>query len=207
MTGGDPITARFMRQDNFTFLPQFKLVIIGNHEPVLRNVDDAMRRRFNIIPFRHKPARVDRTLERRLASEHGRILQWMIEGCLDWQANGLVRPASVTEQTAQYFAEQDLIGQFIADRCECDPSFHELTGRLFAAWERYAHAAGEYAGKQKAFGSSLKNRGYWPDRLPGGDRPRIYRGVRLLAPDELPISSGSTSNSAPEEEDDAALRP
>src|SRR5919206_392582 len=52
MTGGDPITARFMRQDFFTYQPQFKLTIIGNHEPVLRSVDDAMRRRFNIIPFR-----------------------------------------------------------------------------------------------------------------------------------------------------------
>jgi putative DNA primase/helicase len=50
MTGGDPITARFMRQDNFTFDPQFKLTIIGNHKPTLRTVDDAIRRRLNIVP-------------------------------------------------------------------------------------------------------------------------------------------------------------
>jgi putative DNA primase/helicase len=190
MTGGDPITARFMRQDNFTFLPRFKLVIIGNHEPVLRNVDDAMRRRFNIIPFRHKPREVDRTLEQRLRSEHGRILQWMINGCLDWQANGLGRPASVAQQTEQYFEEQDLLGQFIADRCELEQSFHEATGRLFAAWEKYAHAAGEYPGKQKAFGAALRKRGFRGDRLPGGERTRIYRGLRLVASDELAIHQG-----------------
>ena len=45
LTGGDPIAARFMRQDLFEFVPQFKLVIAGNHKPQLRNVDEAMRRR------------------------------------------------------------------------------------------------------------------------------------------------------------------
>lgn len=187
MTGGDPITARFMRQDNFTFLPSFKLVIIGNHEPNLRNVDDAMRRRFNIIPFNHKPPKVDRTLERRLTAEHGQILQWMIEGCLDWQGNGLLRPAVVAESTERYFEEQDLLGQFLGDRCELDPVYHEATGRLFAAWEKYAHAAGEYPGKQKAFGAALRKQGFRPDRLPGGERTRIYCGLRLTAADELAI--------------------
>ena len=53
MTGGDPITARFMRKDNFTYTPQFKLTIVGNHSPSLRNVDEAMRRRLRIIPFQY----------------------------------------------------------------------------------------------------------------------------------------------------------
>src|SRR6185436_7282942 len=51
LTGGDPITARFMRQDFFTFTPEFKLVIVGNHKPGLRNVDEAIRRRFHLVPF------------------------------------------------------------------------------------------------------------------------------------------------------------
>jgi putative DNA primase/helicase len=69
MTGGDRITAHFMRQDNFTFTPQFKLTIIGNHQPVLHNVDDAAKRRFNIVPFMLKPAEVDRELEGKLTCE------------------------------------------------------------------------------------------------------------------------------------------
>ena len=51
LTGGDPITARFMRQDFFTFIPQFKLFIAGNHKPGLRSVNEAIRRRLNLIPF------------------------------------------------------------------------------------------------------------------------------------------------------------
>ena len=108
LTGGDSITARFMRQDNFTFKPMFKLLIIGNNMPRLRNVDDAMRRRFNIAPFVHKPEQPDKRLEEKLKGEWPGILRWAINGCLDWQKNGLMRPASVTAATGKYFADQDL---------------------------------------------------------------------------------------------------
>jgi putative DNA primase/helicase len=51
LTGGDRVSARFMRQDFFEFMPQFKLFIAGNHRPGLRSVDEAIRRRFHLIPF------------------------------------------------------------------------------------------------------------------------------------------------------------
>ena len=76
LTGGDPITAHFMRKDDFTFKPQFKLIIAGNHKPVLRSVDEAHRRRFNLVPFTHKPASPDRELEQKLKSEWPAILRW-----------------------------------------------------------------------------------------------------------------------------------
>jgi putative DNA primase/helicase len=50
LTGEDPITANFMRRDHFTFVPQFKLLMIGNHKPKLTSVNEAARRRFNIVP-------------------------------------------------------------------------------------------------------------------------------------------------------------
>jgi len=80
MTGGDPITARFMHQNFFTFQPQFKLTIVGNHKPVLTNVDDAAKRRFNMIPFTCKPPRPDHQLEEKLKAEWPGILNWAIEG-------------------------------------------------------------------------------------------------------------------------------
>lgn len=51
VTGGDKISARFMRQDFFTFFPAFKLFIAGNHKPGLKNVDNAIRQRLHLIPF------------------------------------------------------------------------------------------------------------------------------------------------------------
>jgi phage/plasmid-associated DNA primase len=51
LTGGDVVSARFMRQDFFDYRPQFKLIIAGNHKPGLRSVDEAIRRRFHLVPF------------------------------------------------------------------------------------------------------------------------------------------------------------
>jgi putative DNA primase/helicase len=59
LTGGDPITARFLHRDHFTFKPTFKLLVIGNHKPALRNVENAIRRRMNIVEFLHIPAEPD----------------------------------------------------------------------------------------------------------------------------------------------------
>jgi putative DNA primase/helicase len=84
LTGGERISARFMRQDFFEFTPQFKLLIAGNHKPGLRSVDQAIRRRFRLIPFSVTiPVEErDEQLMAKLRAEHGGILAWMIEGCL-----------------------------------------------------------------------------------------------------------------------------
>ena len=180
MTGGDPITAHFMRQDNFTYQPRFKLTVIGNHRPVLRNVDDAARRRFNVVPFTRKPASPDRELETKLMAEAPAILRWMIDGCLDWQRNGLVRPASVLAETAAYFSDQDLFGQWLEDECDVEPgNTHkwETASLLFEAWTKYATAAGEKPGSKRAFGDLLQSRQLEPHRGHGGTRQ--YRGIRF----------------------------
>ena len=99
LTGGDKISASFMRQDFFEFVPVFKLMVTGNHKPQLRTVDEAIRRRFNLVPFNVViPAeRRDPHLDAKLESEWPGILSWMIQGCLEWQAKGLVPPRAVTE--------------------------------------------------------------------------------------------------------------
>jgi putative DNA primase/helicase len=154
MTGGDRISARFMRQDFFEFTPQFKLMIVGNHKPVLRNVDEAARRRFLIVPFERKPATPDRQLEAKLMREAPGILQWMIRGCLDWQANGLSKPEIVKAATDEYFSDQDLFAHWLEEECICEPgnaSRSESSGKLFKAWKDYAVAAGNSPGSQQSF--------------------------------------------------------
>jgi putative DNA primase/helicase len=121
LTGGDPISARFMRCDFFTYQPSFKLMVIGNHEPALRNVDDAARRRFNVIPFIRKPAVVDKQLEDKLKPEWPGILRWMIEGCLEWKEKGLAAPETVLAATASYFDNQDLFSQWLEEKCDAEP--------------------------------------------------------------------------------------
>lgn len=182
ITGGDPVTARFMRQNFFTFSPEFKLTLIGNHKPLLRGVDDAVRRRFNLVPFMNKPVVVDRQLEARLRPEWPGILAWLVEGCLNWQQNGLIRPVSVTKATEGYFEDQDITGQWLADCCEVRPGtvIAETSMALFSSWKHFAEEAGEYPGNRKAFTTELMRRGFEAFRR-GKENTRCIRGIKLNA--------------------------
>jgi putative DNA primase/helicase len=152
LTGNErPISARFMRRDFFEYWPTFKLVFVGNHKPVLRNVDDAARRRFNIIPFTHKPENPDTELKDKLRAEYPAILRWMIDGCLDWQKNGLVRPPVVIEATDEYFSEQDTLRQWIEECCDVGPKESDTSDALFASFKAWAERNGEAAGSARAF--------------------------------------------------------
>lgn len=181
LTGGDKITARFMRQDFFEYVPQFKLLIVGNHQPTLRNVDDAARRRFNIIPFVHKPTSPDPDLEDKIKAELPGILRWAIDGCLDWQQHGLVRPECVIAATQEYFSQQDIFGQWLDESCERGPRLWSETKALYESWVKYARANGEEPGDVRKFGPLLSKAGFIPHRTMAA---RGFKGLVLKRQEE-----------------------
>lgn len=183
LTGGDPVSARFMRRDFFTFRPAFKLLIVGNHKPVLRNVDDAARRRFRLVPFVIRPAEPNPHLEDDLQAEWPAILRWMIDGCIDWQAERLGVPEAVRRATDGYFDDQDLIAQWLLERCDCDKMpIHPASqtrcaaGKLFSSWAAYSEKAGEKPGTIRRLSMELERRGYLKKRT---DIAREFIGVRV----------------------------
>lgn len=181
LTGGDRISARFMRRDFFEFPPEFKLMVIGNHKPTLHNVDEAARRRFNIVPFVHKPAVPDRELEQKLRAEAPAILQWMIDGCLDWQTNGLARPRCVIEATEQYFSDQEILKQWLEEECVCEPGNMDrstASSVLFKSYKEFAKAAGINPGTQSSFKEKMTAAGFKYHR---GMKAREFFGISLVA--------------------------
>jgi putative DNA primase/helicase len=182
LTGGDRIAARLMRQDFFEFVPQFKLTVIGNNVPELHNVDDAARRRLNIVPFTQKPPVIDRNLEQKLRAEWPGILRWKIVGCLDWRENGLIRPDAVAASTAEYFSEQDLLSQWLEECCvqtDDGSQAKDTVASLMASWRNYAKAHGEDVGSSRRFVTSMRKRGFRSIRDVAGLRGRGLFGVKV----------------------------
>ncbi len=184
LTGGDPITARFMRQNFFTYTPQFKLMIAGNHKPGLRNIDEAIRRRFHLLPFtvRIPPEQRDAQLFQALRPEWPAILGWAVRGCLQWQAEGLNPPPTVVDATAEYFDDEDSFGQWLDECCVRDAMAREATRDLYAAWSTWIQRCGMSAGTEPKFRSMLKARGFDAKRLPGLNISGFV-GIRLLRRD------------------------
>jgi putative DNA primase/helicase len=178
LTGGDKVAARFMRQDYFEFTPQFKLLIAGNHKPGLRSVDEAIRRRFHLVPFSVTipTAERDPTLPDRLKAEWPGVLHWIIQGCLDWQQRGLVVPTAVQDATAAYLEGEDALAAWIDECCERDLNAWESSTALFGSWKIWADRAGEYVGSQKRFVQALEAQGLASERHA---RARGYRGLHI----------------------------
>ena len=160
LTGGSTVSARFMRQDYFEFEPQFKLLMAGNDKPSLRYVDDAIRRRFHLIPFTHRVPdhKKDRDLGHKLQDEAPRILSWMIEGCLAWQSSGLQPAQSVRDATDDYLAGEDSMTSWFEECCGKDQGCFESTTDLFQSWASWARANEEYVGSRKNFSQQLSAR-------------------------------------------------
>jgi putative DNA primase/helicase len=184
LTGGDKISARFMRQDFFEFTPQFKLLISGNHKPSFRGIDEAIRRRFLLLPFlvTVPEAERDPDLSEKLKAEWPGIPAWMIAGCIDWQERGLRPPASVLEATRNYLEAEDAFQLWLADCTVLDPNSWEPTADLFGSWTSWAKAAGEQIGSQKRFVQTLEAAGFAAARNREQTK-RGFDGLRLLRPD------------------------
>ena len=179
LTGGDRVSARFMRENFFEFYPLFKLAFYGNHKPKLRSsINVAIKRRMNMLPFTVTitAAEKDEKLGEKLKEERPGILHKLIQGCLQWQQmKGLKPPKVVTDATEEYLANEDKIAPWLEDRCECGDDFYEKRVNLYASWSEWMKVMGEDPAPAHAFFIMLEAKGYKHGK--GGDRK--FKGLRL----------------------------
>jgi putative DNA primase/helicase len=206
MTGGDVMTARFMRAEFFDFVPEFKIFLASNFKPVIRGSDHAMWRRVRLVPFAVAipPEKQDRQLEVALRAEAPGILAWAVQGCLAWQREGLGLPDEVRVATDAYRVEMDVLGQFIADRCRIDGAGEITTAELYGAYRSWCDEVRETPMSKRTFGLRLADRGVTQARSKAA---RGWRGIRLrtsLDPDE-PADSGDASAPVTQETGESGL--
>ena len=185
LTGGDKITARYMRQDNFEFTPQFKLTIVGNSRPGFANMDSAIERRLIIVPFDKKPEHPDPSLSDKLKAEGPAILSWLVQGCVLWDLLGLTEPKIVASYTQEYTSEQYIFAQWIADECQTGDDLSDTTARLWESWSDFAVAADEGPGNKRGeFADRMREHGFAPDSHcgPKGTQ-RGFKGLSLKEPE------------------------
>jgi putative DNA primase/helicase len=178
VTGGESIRANFMRCDHFEFRPQFKLVVMGNHRPAITSVGEAMRRRLHMVPFAVTIPEEERdgSLQDKLLEERDGILGWMIAGCAAWRRDGLMPPACVVEAAEDYFASEDLVGQWMAENCVLNSSLRTPSSQLYASWKSWAEAHGHDPGTAKSLGSALRSRALKDGKV---GRGRGWYGIGL----------------------------
>jgi putative DNA primase/helicase len=177
LTGRDRVPARFLHREWFSFEPEYKLVLFTNFRPKVDGSDGAVWDRIRLIPFRVSFAdREDRELGEKLAAESEGVLAWLVEGCLEWQDDGLGTCDAVEQATATYRTENDVIGRFVDDCCELGEDYRIERKALRDALVLYCEDGGDEAPPATTLGRWLSERGVRATK--GGGR-RSYRGIRL----------------------------
>ena len=153
LTGSDRINARRVRERPFTFTPTAKFVLAVNDPPVIEDTSVGMWRRVKLIPFLQSFDTPDTTLGDALRAEAPGILTWAVEGCLEWQRDGLQHPECVTAATAEYRQESDPFQNFVAEHCITGPGYSAGATALFEAFSSQVPNKGM---SQRAFGKRLR---------------------------------------------------
>jgi putative DNA primase/helicase len=181
LTGGDTITARFMRQEYFQFRGTFKIFLAANHKPGVRGTDDGIWRRIKHIPFEVQipDAEQDAELPDKLKQEAEGILAWAVRGCMAWQRQGLGEPTEVTQATAAYRDEMDWLGPFIEERCILQATQSVGAKNLYKAYLEYCESINEKSLSLSRFGRLISDRPRIVKRRSGPGGGWEYWGIGL----------------------------
>ena len=181
LTGGDPITARFLHKEHVTFDPAGKIMVASNHLPEIDANDPAIWRRLHFLPLDRvfRDDQQDRSLPEKLWAEREGVLAWAIQGAVQWYTTGLAPPATVRDAVLAYRTELDTIGAFLDQRCVIDPAASAPAGLLYSTFMEFARAAGVRPANSTEFGRELGKRGF-SGRMGHSDRLRL--GITLKTP-------------------------
>ena len=163
LTGGDPITARFLYSESFTYEPVAKFWLAVNHLPRVRDDSYGFWRRVRVLPFNEQFTGddADKGLPFKLLEELPGILNWGVQGALNWRLVGLAPPSAVMTATQAYRKDNDELDGFVADCCVVADGVRAEPGHLFSEYQRWSKEQGileRHRLGSRSFGTRIRER-------------------------------------------------
>ncbi|MFZ0278435.1 MAG: phage/plasmid primase, P4 family [Candidatus Sulfotelmatobacter sp.] len=189
LTGNDRLSGEKKFEHPFNFNPTHKLIVTTNPPPRIE-IDGAMKRRLHMVPFLQsfdaRPTEEQKTadalLKETLQREAPGILKWLIEGCLNWQREGLNPPNEVLDYTAEFFAESDHFAAWLDQRCETKPNAKATNDELYANWKSFCEQGRGTTGTHNDLMAKLKSKGFKDCKI-GRSAKRGKLGIALKQED------------------------
>lgn len=187
ITGGDYVQARQLYKSSFSYLPTYKLLVIGNYEPDLASVGQAMRRRLHLVPWLNRPVNRDDDLGKKLRAEYPAILAWMIKGAQKWYESGMPNPKIMRAETEDYLGDQDILGQWIEDCITVTDNEDDFvsTEELYSSYAGWMQSRRHYVGATGKFAKLIRPRLEDLGGKRSNSRPRGYRGIEVHVSSEF----------------------
>lgn len=169
ITGGEKMSARFLRQEYFEFTPQFKVFFTTNHKPIIKNNDEGIWRRVRLVPFTVTipEDKIDYDLPTKLREEMPGVFRWAVEGCLKWLASGLGESTAIKKATNDYREDMDILGPFFEEKCVVHKNAKVEAKRLYTLYKEWCFKNDEMEIKNRPFYRQLETRGFKKKRGTG----------------------------------------
>lgn len=180
LSGRETLTARHLYKEFFEFTPRFVLFLGTNHLPRVDSSDEAMWDRLRVIPFNQRfiGKNENKNLLSELWEERQGILNWIVQGAVGWNQQGLPHCQVVDEEALKYRKGEDSVERFFEACVIFSPESEVETTRLFETFKSWCTEQGVRTASRKEFdGKILARNGVEKGRNTPGRM--IYRGLEL----------------------------
>jgi len=190
VTGRDPVTARFLRKEFFTFAPKFQIFLATNNKPSFRGADEGLWRRVKLIEWARyfAPDERDAGIFDALLAESEGILAWAVRGASRWYSVGLEDPAPIVEATREYRETSDYLSGFLPGVYVFDESAGRMLGKQifddYLAWADDENLKSSEVVTRRRFFSMLEERGYAKHKSKEGI---AFQGLRRSRPTDWEV--------------------
>lgn len=187
ITGRDPVTARFLRKEYFTFVPRFQIFLATNAKPKFVGADEGLWRRVKMVAWNRyfAPHERDAGIFNALLQEAEGILAWAVRGSVSWYAEGLQDPPAIKEATREYKANSDVLAGFLPGVYIRDENASEIPGKTvfdsYLEWAAEENLKPSEIVKRTSFYSMMEERGVARHAVRNG---AAFSGIRRARPSD-----------------------
>lgn len=182
LTGGEEISARALYQSAITYKPQFTLWLSCNDLPMVTDKSLFASDRIKVIEFnRHfSPQEQDTHLKDELCTQENMsgIFMWLIRGYIKYKERGLAMSKSLRDVVAQYERDNDLVLQFLENRCTKDNAKVRAKD-LYQAYKIWSKSEGAHILSARKFNSEMDRHPEWFNHKALSNGYVTYYGIKL----------------------------
>lgn len=184
LTGGEEITARNLYESVMTYLPQYAMWLSCNDLPSVHDKSLFASDRVRVVEFNKHFSENERDTNLKELFKTKEAIQgiftWLLIGYFKYKRFGLYMNDKMKAVIKQYEKDNDIILQFLEEKCTIDPTSGTRAKSLYDAYKIWSKSNGyNYHCSAKKFNANMEQHPEWHNGKCIRDGYPYYKGIVL----------------------------